>query len=211
MLAISPAFIIESAQILTETVYIFLLTGGVWLYVESLPQKRTSSHNTSALLCAAAVRRILLGLATLTRAVLLAFPFVLAIHLLIVTGWRKGWRHAALLLLVYALVVSTWTVYSLARWNRFVIAGEGLAAFLYMGATGWTSAQEVDQQLAQQSPSGDYAEARGQRHQQRSAWLDRASRRRTGRRVFAAARHDLLSPARACAIWRSTGCARIAR
>ncbi len=62
-------------------------------------------------------------------------------------GWRKGWRRAALLLVVYALVVSTWTVYSLARWNRFVIAGNGLPAFLYLGATGWTSPQQVDQSL----------------------------------------------------------------
>jgi 4-amino-4-deoxy-L-arabinose transferase-like glycosyltransferase len=34
VLAISPVFIIESAQILTETLYIFLIAGGVWLYLE---------------------------------------------------------------------------------------------------------------------------------------------------------------------------------
>lgn len=152
VLAISPVFIIESAQILTETVFIFLLTGGIWLYVESIAE---SEPRPLRLLMLAA---ILLGLATLTRAVLLLFPFGLALHLLLVRGGRKGWRGAALLLLVYALVVSTWTLYSLARWNRFIIAGEGLSAFLYLGATGWTSPQEVDQALAQQSPNGDYIE-----------------------------------------------------
>lgn len=163
VLAISPAFIIEASQILTETVYIFLVSGGVWLYVEYIHESSVGAHggaplqrNPFWLLVLAAV---LLGLATLTRAVLLAFPIGLALHLLLARGWRKGWRHAVLLLLVYALVVSTWTIYSVARWNRFVIAGAGLPDFLYIGATDWTSPQEVDQALAQQSPTGDPAEA----------------------------------------------------
>jgi 4-amino-4-deoxy-L-arabinose transferase-like glycosyltransferase len=187
VLAISPAFIVESGQILTETVYIFLIAGGVWLYTESVangaenrawramplqisggegsraqratplqvPREHWASRRGLALLLAAAV---LLGLATLTRAVFLAFPFGLAIHLLLVYG-RKGWKRAAAFLLVYWLVVLTWTAYSVARWNRFVIAGEGLPAFFYMGVTGWDSPEGVDQRLVQQSPSGDYLEA----------------------------------------------------
>lgn len=156
-LALSPVFIVESAQILTETVFIFLVSAGVWLYVEYVHRvaPQMSPRRAIIYLILAAV---CLGLATLTRAVLLAFPFGLALHLLLARGWRKGWRSAALLLLVYALIVSTWTVYNLARWNRFVIAGEGLPAFFYLGAAGWTSPQEVDQSLAQQSPSGDYVE-----------------------------------------------------
>src|SRR5664279_2842310 len=136
VLAISPALIVESAQILTETTYIAFLTGCVWLYVESILINRQDATNSDVgarrivpLLILAA---ILFGLATLTRAVLLAFPFGIALHLLLVRGWRKGWRQAALFLLVYALVLSTWTIYSLARWNRFVIAGAGLPAFLYL-------------------------------------------------------------------------------
>ncbi len=159
-LAISPAFIIESAQILTETTYIFLLAGGVWLYLESISNRQNavqpsvaSARNSMALLLLAAA---LFGLATLTRAVLLAFPLALAAYLLIV---RQGWRRAALFLLVYVLVVSSWTVYSMARWNRFVIAGTGFDAMIYIGATGWTSPQNVDQALAQQSPDGSYAQA----------------------------------------------------
>ena len=161
-LAISPAFIIESAQILTETVFIFLATGGVWLYVESVADvgaRHTSPLHTRRALWLLVLAAVLLGVATLTRAVLLLFPFGLALHLLLVRGWRRGWRQAALLLLVYALVVSTWTVYSLARWNRFVIAGAGLPDFLYIGATGWTSPEQIDQSLAQQSPTGDPVEA----------------------------------------------------
>ena len=150
-LALNPAFIIESAQILTETLFIFLIAAALCLVVECIAnpvgahdapprQRRTLWLLVGAGIC--------FGLAALTRAVLLGFPFGLAILLLLI--WRGGWKRAALLLIVYALVVSTWTIYSMARWNRFVIAGAGLDAFLYLGATGWTSPQQVDQQLAQQ-------------------------------------------------------------
>jgi hypothetical protein len=64
-----------------------------------------------------------------------------------VKGWRTGIRRAALLLVVFALVVSTWTVYNLARWNRVVIAGEGFAAFLYIGAAGWDDPEALDERL----------------------------------------------------------------
>ncbi len=160
VLAIAPVFIIEAAQIMTETVFIFLLTGGVWLYVEYVGVRGGApapERPNAALLIGAA---ILLGLATLTRAVLLAFPLGLAIHLVMVYGWRGGLRKAALLLVVYALVVSTWTVYNLQRWNRLVIGGEGLS-FIYIGATGWDGPQAVDQRLAEQSPSGDSITAAG--------------------------------------------------
>ncbi len=170
-LAISPAFIIEAAQILTETTYIFLIAGGMWLYLESfgrhdkggvrtgapetrpdaVPDPQSRRGGLALLLIAAA----LFGLATLTRAVLLAFPLALAAYLLIT---RQSWRRAALFLLVYGLVVSTWTVYSLARWNRFVIAGNGLEAMFYIGATGWSGPQGTDQQLAEVSPELDYTE-----------------------------------------------------
>lgn len=154
ILAVSPVFIVEAAQILSETVFIFLLAGGICLYVESLTRAR---HRLALLVLAA----VFLGAATLTRAVLLAFPFGLAIHLLLVYGWRRGLQRAALFLVVYALVVSTWTIYNIMQWNRFVIAGEGLPTFLYLGTAGWSSAQEVDQALAEQSPTGDPIEAAG--------------------------------------------------
>lgn len=154
LLAVSPVFIVEASLVLSETVFVFLLVSGIWLYVESLTRKR----HTLALLVLAGV---LLGAATLTRAVLLAFPFGLAIHLLLVYGWRRGLGRAALLLVVYALSVSTWTVYTVTQWNRFVVAGEGLPSFFYMGSAGWSSAQEVDAALAEQSETGNPLEVAG--------------------------------------------------
>lgn len=133
--AVSPAFIFEATRVTSETLYVTLLLAALAHH----------SHRRERV----AVTGILLGLATLTRAVLLLFPLVLALQLLLVDGRRQGLRRALLLLAVYSLVVGSWTVYSLARWDRFVIAGEGVAAFLYIGALeqGWRGPQETDQQL----------------------------------------------------------------
>ena len=133
--AISPAFIFEVTRVTTETLYIALLLAALAHH----------SHRREH----AATTALLLGLATLTRAVLLLFPLALALHLLLVDGRRQGLRRALRLLAVYSLVVGSWSVYSLARWDRLVIAGEGVAAFLYIGALdqGWSGPQETDRQL----------------------------------------------------------------
>ena len=134
-IAISPAFIFEVTRVTTETLYIALLLAALAHH----------SHRREHV----ALTALLLGLATLTRAVLLLFPLALALHLLLVDGRRHGLRRALRLLAVYSLVVGSWTVYSLARWDRLVIAGEGAAAFLYIGALdqGWRGPQETDRQL----------------------------------------------------------------
>lgn len=136
-LAFSPVFILEAADIKTETVYLFFVAGGMWCFVEAL----ACENRRGAFLVGAGV---LLGLATLTRAVFLLFPLALVVWLLIM---RVSWRRAALLLAVYTLVVLTWTAYNYIRWERWVIAGSGLDGFIYYGATGWDDPQEVDRRL----------------------------------------------------------------
>lgn len=137
--ALNPIFILETGQILTETTYVFLVSAGLTVYLDALDSRRF----TLALFVAVGV---LLGAATLTRAVLLLFPLGLALHLLLVYRGR-AWDKIAALVIAFALVVSTWTVYNLARWNRLVIAGEGLPAFLFISAAGWDDPQDVDQTL----------------------------------------------------------------
>lgn len=137
--ALHPAFIAEPAQIHTESLYIFLLALGLWLYTEYIaglgsdwPQARLSPVGVLALSATA------FGLAALTRGVAALFPLVLALHLCCL-GARRGllpaWkRRCALLLLVYAAVVSTWTIYNLVTWNRFVIVSDQLMGALWRGA-----------------------------------------------------------------------------
>jgi 4-amino-4-deoxy-L-arabinose transferase-like glycosyltransferase len=158
-LAISPVFIIESAQILTETLYMFLLFGGMFLYMIATPRKhkspdlevvsRSSHAKTSVRSVPFLAIGVLFGLATLTRAVLLLFPVCLAVHLLIVESRQRSLKRYVILLTVYGLVVSSWTIYNWLKWDHFVIGGEGFSAFLYIGATAWESPEAVDQNLAQ--------------------------------------------------------------
>jgi len=158
-LAISPAFVMENAQILTETLYIFLVFGGMWVYLIGIELIQKGSNLTNSAISKRfqkpfihlMIAGVLFGLATLTRAVLLLFPIGLAVHLLLVSGWRKGLQRAAILLVIYSLVVSTWTVVNRVKWGRWVIGGEGFFAFLYIGASdsGWKGPEAVDQNLAQ--------------------------------------------------------------
>ncbi|MDZ4764691.1 MAG: hypothetical protein SGI73_09065 [Chloroflexota bacterium] len=138
-LALHPALIIEAGQILTETTFTFLLVGGMWALLREGSPKMERGRGGEVLAA------VLFGLATLTRAVLIPFPLLLiafAVVLRVTTG-----RRAVAFALVYAAVVGSWTLYSGARWGRWVIAGEGLPAFLYLGAAGWDDPTAVDAQL----------------------------------------------------------------
>ncbi|MBI5671520.1 MAG: glycosyltransferase family 39 protein [Chloroflexi bacterium] len=165
-LAVSPAFIIEPAAVLSETLYLFLVSAALWLYVRSFVGTR---YIVSLQMVGVAA---LLGLATLTRAPLLLFPVGLALHLLLACGWREGLKRAAVLLAAFALVVSTWTVYNLARWNRLVIAAPGFEAFLFIAATDWQGPDATDQALADIAGT----ELPGDTSQQRDIYADAAVR-----------------------------------
>lgn len=149
-LALSPVFVMEAAEIKTETVFIFFVAGGLWLFLEALSLETVAREDRRSMLLALA--GVLLALATLTRAVFMLFPLALGVYLLVV---GMGWRRALTLVITYALVVSTWTIYNYAHWQRWVIAGTGLDGFLYVGATGWDDPQAVDERLlATQSAAG---------------------------------------------------------
>ncbi|HVO44203.1 MAG TPA: glycosyltransferase family 39 protein [Aggregatilineales bacterium] len=135
VIAINPIFIIECGQPLTESLFIGLLFPTLALYAlcQSSPTLRWMG-----------VLGVLFGLATLTRAVLLLFPVILLIHLIRLHGWKNGLRFGAVLMITYALTVSTWTIYNALRWNRFIVGAEGIAAFTWMGIHGQAGPQQVD-------------------------------------------------------------------
>lgn len=138
-LALSPALIIESGNLATESLFLALVFGGLLIYTTALTAPRRA-------LRLIALTGLVLGLATLTRAVLLLFPLALVLHLALLR--RQTWpRLTAVLLLSYAATVSTWTVYNLVVWDRVVIGGEGILSFVYQGATAKASPQEIDTAL----------------------------------------------------------------
>lgn len=148
VLAISPVFVLEQAQILTETLYLFLVLGGLALFQAIAGRVRDGEPiPAGAAIGAGAV----FGLATLTRAVFLLYPVALAIFL----GWlggRRGARLAAALLAVYAAVVLSWTAYNWIRFKEVVIGAQGITSFAYMGARGWSGPQELDARLLEDVP-----------------------------------------------------------
>lgn len=152
--AFNPAFIIEAANILTETLYIFLIAAACWLLADFVLARRDDARwpvSRIVLLVGA-----LLGVATLTRAALLLFPLgVAGLVLLATTPRRRSLGWAALLLLAYGGVVSTWTIHNLALWNRFVIASDQFMPALWRGAVPEASTPEQADALLEGSSASE--------------------------------------------------------
>jgi hypothetical protein len=179
--AFSPAFVLESAQITSETVFMALLIGGLWAYTHALaPATHPLAPAARRRWLWLATSAVLFGLGALTRAQLLAYPLALAVLAASLASFRAARNDrdagtvpaesriarfrarfglsavfAGVFTLVYLLTLGTWTAYNLARWNRLVIGGEGFAAFVYIGATGWESGRAVDQRLEREGGAAD--------------------------------------------------------
>jgi len=54
---------------------------------------------------------------------------------------------------IFAVTLSPWTIYNRVKWGQTVIAAQGFAAFLYLGASdsGWQGPHQTDNTLQQQS------------------------------------------------------------
>lgn len=139
LIALNPIFIIEAGQILTESVFLPLLIGALALHGR---YARSDSPMTAR---QAAQVGVLLGLASLTRAVALLLPICFVAHLL--WRYRRGaGRLIGALLLAYSAVVLSWTAYGVLRWGTLMIGGGGLMANFYLGTNeGWCGPQCVDE------------------------------------------------------------------
>jgi 4-amino-4-deoxy-L-arabinose transferase-like glycosyltransferase len=148
VLALSPMFIISVAQILTEAMFIFWLTAGLWLYTEAAFKFTQSETRLRWYWLGSGA---LLGLATLTRAAAIAFPLLLVAHLLVIGGrgnWRRALGYAVLLLLAYGVMTSTWTVYKWVNFGRIEFASTQMLPTLWRGAVeGAESPQTMDAML----------------------------------------------------------------
>ncbi|MEO1289679.1 MAG: glycosyltransferase family 39 protein [Chloroflexota bacterium] len=132
-MAISIVWVIEPLNIMTETLYITLTSAGIWCYCRWIMNQLEISHWSIAVIIG-----ILLGLATLTRAVGILFPIGIMGHVIFAAGrpyWKKGLQIACIILVSYGLVISTWTVYNLVRYERFIIVSNQFFPTLWRGAT----------------------------------------------------------------------------
>ncbi len=138
LVAFHPVFVIEPANIATETLYIFFIALGFWLYLEYVAlaffRQYTCKISPKAAMILAAMA---FALATLTRAVSVLFPLIIVLHLLLLRRRHVViiWRSLSLLLIiVYAGIVSSWTIYNIVLWDRFVIVSDQLLPVLWRGA-----------------------------------------------------------------------------
>ncbi len=154
LVALHPAFIVESNTIATETLYIFFVVIGLWLYVEYVieapnPDQRRGLSTRAAI----SLTALAFGMATLTRAVAALFPLIIVIHMLMLgvrRGREHGARHSLLLLLVYVALLSTWTIHNMVLWNRLVIVSDQLMPAIWRAAiTNDGSPTENDELLLQ--------------------------------------------------------------
>lgn len=153
VLAFAPAWVLEARYVLTETLYIFFVVGGLWAYVRTIDRGLRWPWLTIAAL--------LLALATLTRAVALLYPLGLAVLLVLTlrTQWRTGLAAALLFILVYAAGVSTWTVYNWLAYERFVIASDQFMPALWRGAIETDASPQTNDELIGDSSHGEQAAA----------------------------------------------------
>lgn len=139
LIAINPIFIIETVNLVTESLFLALFLGALALYALKVREDQTVSGRAVFMI------GVLVGLATLTRAATLLFPAVLSLHLLYLYR-RQAVRLILALGVGYLLALSPWTVYNLVKWNRLVIGAEGIIANIYLGTRpdGWTGPQAID-------------------------------------------------------------------
>lgn len=129
----SISFIIEPSYILTEMLYISLITLSIWIYCKFIVPDIQAVHWLVPL-----VVGIFLGLTTLTRAVGLLFPLGIMGHAVLISiglSWRKGLQVASIVLISYSLTISTWTIYNIVQYDRFIIVSNQFFPTLWRGAS----------------------------------------------------------------------------
>ena len=154
LVALHPTFIVESTTIATETFYIFFIAMGLWLYLRYVVGDESGpTHAGIPVTIALCLTALAFGMATLTRAVSVLFPLVIVAHMLLIGNRRRNrtWLGRSFLLLaIYAAMLSTWTIYNLAMWDRLVIVSDQLMPAMWRAAvTGDGSPQENDALLLQ--------------------------------------------------------------
>lgn len=149
-LALGPVFVMEPTLLLTETLFMCLLALGVWAYLRASRTREITSLAASGLFLAAA---------SMTRPVLLVFPALLALHLGLVHGIRRGAPAMAGLLAAYLLALAPWAIYLYRETGRPIPAGAD--ANLWIGAIPdageWLGSARLDAMRARfAGPADDY-------------------------------------------------------
>jgi Dolichyl-phosphate-mannose-protein mannosyltransferase len=147
-LALGPVFIMEPTNLATETLFICVLALGISMYLRAWRTREITTMVASGLVLAAA---------SMTRPVLLAFPALLALHLGLVHGIRRGTPAVAALLAAYLLALAPWVIYLYRETGHPIPAGAD--ANLWIGAIPnageWLGSGRLDAMRTQFAGSSD--------------------------------------------------------
>jgi 4-amino-4-deoxy-L-arabinose transferase-like glycosyltransferase len=151
-LAISPSYVFEAEAIVTESLYIFLVMAALALYIDVyLPEESNKLRRCLLILLIG----MLLGFGSLTRAVLLLFPFGLALHMFLLP------RRAEILALLasFLLITLSWTAYTSLYYDwTAIVSNQFFPAFWRGAVEGDSSPRENDEMLGNQSHEEQAAE-----------------------------------------------------
>jgi hypothetical protein len=106
-----PWFIFWERLLITETLFIFVLSMGVlamlWAVEKPVPRNL-------------ALVGLLLGLANLTHTTVPVLPVLFGGWLVVTLGWREGTKAATILLVTFFLTLAPWTVHNLIRHDAII-------------------------------------------------------------------------------------------
>ncbi len=150
-MALHPSFVLVSSYILTENLFLFLVGGATWIYVEQISGLGLAGRPLRGLLSSALLVGLICGAAVLTRGVFIVFPLLFALHL-VWYGWRRSRGRAIglaiILLVAYILMTLTWTAFLWVNYGRFVVASTQFMPAVWRGVvTTDTSPQAMDAAL----------------------------------------------------------------
>ena len=119
-----PYLIIYSTLILTEILFIFLFLFSVYFLIRSLEEKTFKTTIISG---------VILGMAILTRPVILLLPVWLCLFFFIALKFRKKageWKKIGVFLLLAIVVILPWTLRNFLQFDSFIPVSGGLDSAL---------------------------------------------------------------------------------
>ena len=111
---LSPAWCAYPPRILSETLFGFLFVGSLALLVYGITSTNKSTVRWFAL------SGLLLGLAALTRPVVLLLPILLAVVTIVLRSKKFQDRHVILLVLTFSCAVAPWTLRNALVFDAFI-------------------------------------------------------------------------------------------
>jgi 4-amino-4-deoxy-L-arabinose transferase-like glycosyltransferase len=151
--ALYPPLIFYTGVLLTESLTTLLLTGASWLLLRGIRTRRRSRH---VLLVLAG---LLLGLAIITRSVLLTTVPLALLWLLLVAerwpGWKRAARYALSMLAPIILVIAPITIRNYQIHGQFILISTNGGVNFFLGHGGTQSLKDKVRNLPEVFSEGE--------------------------------------------------------